>query len=242
MDIALPEFAEVLMDLHGTDVFTVEKMKNMLAELVYDSAEENKSVIETETRSAMLAVAIPILPRKYDAWKSTILDNMVGEKKKETDAIRDDLVLTSGVVSTDPNRHAMSRIPDEIGFSLDVRSQSQTVLDAMTDLINEEMADIARERRVEFDLDPVHVTPSALMDAEVVGKLEAAMARIGLEPTTMASGGGHDAAVFANAGVPTAMIFVRNQNGSHNPNEAMEIEDFLAGTSIIYEHLLGANQ
>jgi N-carbamoyl-L-amino-acid hydrolase len=154
----------------------------------------------------------------------------------------DDLVLTSGVVSTDPNRHAMSRIPDEIGFSLDVRSQSKTVLDAMTDLINEEMADIARERRVEFYLDPVHVTPSALMDAEVVGKLEAAMARIGLEPTTMASGGGHDAAVFANAGVPTAMIFVRNQNGSHNPNEAMEIEDFLAGTSIIYEHLLGANQ
>ena len=89
VDIALPEFAEVLMDLHGTDVFTVEKMKNMLAELVYDSAEENKSVIETETRSAMLAVAIPILPRKYDAWKSTILDNMVGEKKKETDAIRE---------------------------------------------------------------------------------------------------------------------------------------------------------
>ena len=154
----------------------------------------------------------------------------------------DDLVLTSGVVSTDPTRHAMSRIPDEIGFSLDVRSQSQTVLDAMTDLINEEMADISHERRVEFDLDPVHVTPPALMNADVVGNLEAAMARIGLEPTTMASGGGHDAAVFANAGVPTAMIFVRNQNGSHNPNEAMEIEDFLAGTSIIYEHLLGANQ
>jgi N-carbamoyl-L-amino-acid hydrolase len=152
----------------------------------------------------------------------------------------DDLVLTSGVVSTDPTKHAMSRIPDEVGFSLDVRSQSQSVLDAMTDLINGEMANIAIERQVEFQLDDVIATAPALMDSGVVSSLEAAMARIGLEPTTMASGGGHDAAVFANAGVPTAMIFVRNQNGSHNPNEAMETEDFLAGTSIIYEHLVGA--
>ncbi|NRB18470.1 MAG: Zn-dependent hydrolase [Rhodobacteraceae bacterium] len=154
----------------------------------------------------------------------------------------DDLVLTSGVVSTDPNKHALSRIPDEVGFSLDIRSQSQSVLDAMTNLIKGEMADIALERQVEFELDEVIATAPALMAGGVVRNLEAAMVRIGLEPTTMASGGGHDAAVFSNAGVPTAMIFVRNQNGSHNPNEAMETEDFLVGTSIIYEHLVGATQ
>lgn len=154
----------------------------------------------------------------------------------------DDLVLTFGVVSTDPSKHALTRIPDEVGFSMDVRSQSQSVMDAMSDLIDDEMAKIAKQRKVEFDPGDVIVTAPALMDAEVVNNLEAAMARIGLKPTKMASGGGHDAAVFANAGVPTAMIFVRNQNGSHNPNEAMEIEDFLAGTSIIYEHLNGATQ
>ena len=37
----------------------------------------------------------------------------------------------------------------------------------------------------------------------------------------------HDAATFTVAGVPTAMLFVRNANGSHNPHEAMEIDDFL---------------
>ncbi len=152
----------------------------------------------------------------------------------------DDLVLTSGVVSTDPNKHALSRIPDEVEFSLDVRSQNQSVLDAMSDLIAGEMKDIALERQVEFKLDEVNATAPALMDDGVVRSLEDAKARIGLEPTTMASGGGHDAAVFSNAGVPTAMIFVRNQNGSHNPNEAMETEDFLAGASIIYDHLVGA--
>jgi N-carbamoyl-L-amino-acid hydrolase len=42
----------------------------------------------------------------------------------------------------------------------------------------------------------------------------------------MASGAGHDAAAFAEAGVPAAMLFVRNQNGSHNPKEDMRMDDF----------------
>ena len=63
------------------------------------------------------------------------------------------------------------------------------------------------------------------------------MNRVGQEPFVMPSGGGHDAAVFAAAGVPSAMVFVRNRNGSHNPHEAMELDDFLAATDIVYEFL-----
>jgi N-carbamoyl-L-amino-acid hydrolase len=56
------------------------------------------------------------------------------------------------------------------------------------------------------------------------------------------SGAGHDAAVFANAGVPSAMIFVRNEHGSHNPNEAMEITDFLYGEDVLYHAILDPPQ
>ena len=49
-------------------------------------------------------------------------------------------------------------------------------------------------------------------------------------PLEMPSGAGHDAAVFAEAGIPSAMIFVRNDHGSHNPDEAMALEDFAVGT------------
>ena len=42
----------------------------------------------------------------------------------------------------------------------------------------------------------------------------------GLPDEPIPSGAGHAAAVFANAGIPSAMIFVRNENGSHNPFEA----------------------
>jgi N-carbamoyl-L-amino-acid hydrolase len=150
----------------------------------------------------------------------------------------DDLVITAGMVATDPVKHALSRIPDEVRFSIDIRSQSTQVLDAMRHLLTAEMNEVAKNRNVRFEVIKPNETAPALMDEGVVNNLAAAMERFGLEPTTMASGGGHDAAVFANAGVPSAMVFVRNQNGSHNPQEAMEIQDFLVGTSIIYEHLM----
>ena len=49
----------------------------------------------------------------------------------------------------------------------------------------------------------------------------------------MASGGGHDAAAFVQAGIPAGMIFVRNQNGSHNPHEAMRMDDFAAACAVV---------
>ncbi|MFA9949723.1 M20/M25/M40 family metallo-hydrolase [Dentiradicibacter hellwigii] len=47
------------------------------------------------------------------------------------------------------------------------------------------------------------------------------------------SGAGHDSAMFANAGIPSAMLFVRNQHGSHNPEEAMDLDDFMLGAAAL---------
>ena len=41
----------------------------------------------------------------------------------------------------------------------------------------------------------------------------------------MLSGGGHDAAAFAAAGWDSVMVFVRNWNGSHCPEEGMDPAD-----------------
>jgi N-carbamoyl-L-amino-acid hydrolase len=34
------------------------------------------------------------------------------------------------------------------------------------------------------------------------------------------------------------MIFVRNENGSHNPREAMTIDDFMAGATLLTQVLV----
>jgi N-carbamoyl-L-amino-acid hydrolase len=39
--------------------------------------------------------------------------------------------------------------------------------------------------------------------------------------------------VFAQNGIPTGMIFVRNDRGSHNPEEAMDMNDFAMGVRLL---------
>ena len=46
-------------------------------------------------------------------------------------------------------------------------------------------------------------------------------------------GGGHDCAVFQGLGVPVRMIFIRNEHGSHNLNEHMEMVDFAQAADLL---------
>ena len=144
-----------------------------------------------------------------------------------------DLVITAGIVGTDPNEHAIARIPGRLRFSLEFRSQSKETLEAFYDLFLSECQMVGEQRGVEFKLDRRLETAPAIMDATWIDRLRAAARALGLPDEPMPSGAGHDAAVFANQGVPSAMIFVRNQNGSHNPDEAMEIDDFVAGVEVM---------
>jgi beta-ureidopropionase / N-carbamoyl-L-amino-acid hydrolase len=144
-----------------------------------------------------------------------------------------DLVITAGIVGTDPNEHAIARIPGKMRFSLEFRSQSKETLEAFYDLFLSECQMVGEQRGVEFKLDRRLETAPATMDATWIERLRAAARGLGLPDEPMPSGAGHDAAVFANQGVPSSMIFVRNQNGSHNPDEAMEIDDFVAGVEVM---------
>ena len=144
-----------------------------------------------------------------------------------------DLVVTAGVLGTDPAEHAIARIPGRLRFSFEARSQSEATLEAFHALFEEECRRIEEERGVRFVAERRLDTAPAVMDPGWVGRLRGILRRLGLPDEPMASGAGHDAAVFANAGVPSAMIFVRNEHGSHNPREAMGMEDFMAGAEVL---------
>jgi N-carbamoyl-L-amino-acid hydrolase len=48
------------------------------------------------------------------------------------------------------------------------------------------------------------------------------------------TGAGHDAGILANAGISTAMLFVRNPTGvSHSPAEHADLADCLAGVDAL---------
>ena len=145
----------------------------------------------------------------------------------------EDLVLTSGIVETNAKEHAVSRVPGEVTFALEYRSQDPATLDSFAALIESECDQVGRKRGVSFELGGAVRTAPAQMSGRLTQLLqdEAHAAAIAFE--VMPSGAGHDSAVFANAGVPAAMIFVRNDKGSHNPQEAMEYPDFFAGAEVL---------
>jgi len=151
-----------------------------------------------------------------------------------------DLVVTIGIISTNPAEHAMSRVPGEVTFSFEVRSQSSDTLEAFYHLMRTECRTIGNKRKVEFRFDRRLDTKPARMDDAWVERLLRLSTRLGLPAETLPSGAGHDAAIFANEGVPSAMIFVRNEHGSHNPQEAMALDDFLKGADLLYHAVVEA--
>ena len=83
------------------------------------------------------------------------------------------------------------------------------------------------------DLGPLTGSAPAIMNRELLDVFGAAMDTIGVPRCEMACGAGHDVAVFAGAGVPTIMLFVRNEHGSHNPDEAMDMAHFAVVTRLV---------
>jgi N-carbamoyl-L-amino-acid hydrolase len=140
-----------------------------------------------------------------------------------------DLVLTAGVLTTD-DAATPTRIPGEVRFSLDVRSTDPAVLRGMERLLAERCTEIGRRRGVTFDLGRAVRAAPVVLDARRAAAIAAALPK----PYAMASGAGHDAAEFARNGVPAAMVFIRNANGSHNPAEAMDIADLMAGVDALW--------
>jgi N-carbamoyl-L-amino-acid hydrolase len=170
-------------------------------------------------RDAVMATA-DLLMRMDDHWS-------------EIEQQGGDLVLTAGIIHTDTSHNAMSRIPGETTFSFEARSQHLTTIRAVEALLQAECAEIARDRGVRFAFDaPVH-SPEAMLDTRVTAALTAACAAEHLPTEKVPSGAGHDAAIFQLAGVPSGMLFVRNANGSHNPDEDMDVDDMLKGARVL---------
>ena len=62
----------------------------------------------------------------------------------------EDLVVTSGIVETNPNEHAVSRVPGEVSFSLEYRSQDAKTLGSFGNLVRSECEQISVKRGVTF--------------------------------------------------------------------------------------------
>lgn len=174
-------------------------------------------------------------PRRYRRDAAIALAELahrVDERWAVLEAEGHVLVCTFCVLAT-TEEAGFTKIAGEARFQLDVRSVNPHSVDALMETLYECVPEIEARRGVRFELGAETGSKAAPMDAGVQAGLARAASSLGIPHKAMPSGAGHDAAAFAQAGIPAGMLFVRNQNGSHNPKEAMRMEDFAAACAVV---------
>jgi N-carbamoyl-L-amino-acid hydrolase len=144
-----------------------------------------------------------------------------------------DLAVTFGQMVTDRENASFSKVAGRVDFSVDIRSENTATLNLMWAELAHAVKLIEGEGKVHFALGAETSSQPAAMDSALLAQLGRIADEEGMDVRPMPCGAGHDAAVFAQNGVPSAMIFIRNRNGSHNPWEAMEIDDFAEAARLL---------
>jgi N-carbamoyl-L-amino-acid hydrolase len=173
-------------------------------------------------------------PRRHRRDAAAALAELAFRLEQHWRRLEDDgheLVCTFCVMATAPEA-GMGKVPGEARFQLDTRSVSQPALDLMFTELHRLVAEIAEARGVMFELGPETAGRPSATDPGLLDALQRAAVSIGAPHRRMPSGAGHD-------GIPTAMVFVRSQNGSHNPDEAMRLEDFDIACQVLTRWLTG---
>jgi N-carbamoyl-L-amino-acid hydrolase len=148
------------------------------------------------------------------------------------------MACTIGRFHTDPAAHGLTIVPGAFHFSLDVRAYDEAVLAELDQKVDAIIAGIEQRRGVRFHRGAKARAAVGVVDPAIRQSLTGGAAALGIATLDLGSPASHDAAAFAAVGVPMGMIFVRNANGSHNPREAMQIDDFIAGTTVLTKYLV----
>jgi len=144
----------------------------------------------------------------------------------------EDFVVTIGKFATDESLHAMTKVAGEVRFSLNIGAAVKATQDEARAFTLQLIERIEKVRAVRFELGPEVGTAPANLDARLIGLLEDTAHSLGIATHCMPTVG-HDTGMFVRAGIPSAMILVRNANGSHNPDEELEREHFAAGVRLL---------
>jgi N-carbamoyl-L-amino-acid hydrolase len=148
------------------------------------------------------------------------------------------MAITFGRFHTDAAAHGLTTVPGEFRFSLDMRAYAADVLADIEARFLEAVAAAEAQRGVTVVLGPRAEAGIGAVSPRIRSGFADAAAALGIPTLPLGSPASHDAAAFAKAGVPMAMLFVRNANGSHNPHEAMAVDDLLDAVAILASWLI----
>jgi beta-ureidopropionase / N-carbamoyl-L-amino-acid hydrolase len=162
------------------------------------------------------AGAVPRVARRDAVMAATAFVQEIEGYWPAQEAASADFVATVGQFFTSASQHTITKIPGEVHFTLDMRSENNAVLMAAHAHLSIKAREIAEARHVSIDLGPHTHAQAATMDGDLRARLRRLAVAHGIPAMELPSGGGHDCATFAIQGVPSAMVFIRNDKGSHS--------------------------
>jgi N-carbamoyl-L-amino-acid hydrolase len=146
---------------------------------------------------------------------------------------------TFGRVAVEPN--GTNAVPSRVTGWLDARCSSDEALAALVDGIARQARDRAGRDGTTLTVTAESVSGLVSFDPDLAARIAAD--HEGGDWPVLPTQAGHDAGILSAAGIPTAMLFVRNPTGvSHSPSEHAETPDCLVGVSALadtLERLLG---
>jgi N-carbamoyl-L-amino-acid hydrolase len=138
---------------------------------------------------------------------------------------------TFGRVQVEPN--GTNAVPSAVTAWLDARTDSAAALDELVAEVSRRATERARQDGTTVAVTTESSTPAVTFDAGLADRI----AR-GRGWPVVPTAAGHDAGVLSEAGIPTAMLFVRNPTGvSHAPDEHADVRDCLAGVDALADVL-----
>jgi N-carbamoyl-L-amino-acid hydrolase len=138
---------------------------------------------------------------------------------------------TFGRIAVEPN--GTNAVPSQVTAWLDARASSDDALAELVEAIRRQADDRAGRDGTSLTVTAESVSGSVAFDPALAARL----ADLGDWPI-IPTQAGHDAGILSDAGIPTAMVFVRNPTGvSHSPDEHAETADCLSGVEALADVL-----
>ncbi|HMB75308.1 MAG TPA: hypothetical protein VKN76_02825 [Kiloniellaceae bacterium] len=132
----------------------------------------------------------------------------------------------------------LAQLASEVAFALDFRAKDEQALHRVARRATQEAARLEAVYDVRFDLGPEEFREAAAMDPGILDDLGRLAEELAIPVLPMTGTGGQDAVVFANFGVPSALLFVRNRATGSLPQEAMATVDFAAAARLLSAYLV----
>ena len=135
---------------------------------------------------------------------------------------------TFGRLEVHPNN--TNAIPEEVKAWLDARGPDGARVEELVGAVERQARERAGRDGTTVTVTAESVSPTVDFDVSLGARLAAVLDDAPQIPT----GAGHDAGILQLAGIPSAMLFVRNPTGiSHSPAEHAEMADCLAGVEAL---------